>query len=216
MTFPESLAHKTDGSGTATNSPIARSGERQSTKFIRLATDAVVVVKSERIRQDLGDKQSLESLAHDMKIHGMICPIAVDEKNRLISGERRLEAWKLNGESVIEGKIQDYSGLPEEEAKQLAREVQHSENAHKKQFTPEEAAAYFEKIKNKKAPFAAAGRPRKDAEGKKGPNCHPFAGKSRVTWYPISRVSALGRYQKSTWWSQPLMQIRLLSLSEKK
>ena len=44
-----------------------------------------------RVRKDLGD---INSLKDSLKRYGLLNPITIDSKNRLIAGERRLEAAK--------------------------------------------------------------------------------------------------------------------------
>ena len=47
-----------------------------------------------RVRKDLGD---LDALKESLRRYGLLNPITIDNKNRLIAGERRLEAAKLLG-----------------------------------------------------------------------------------------------------------------------
>lgn len=65
-------------------------------RLVRLAVDDVVVVG--RHRKDLGD---IDSLADSVLAVGLLHPIVVDPQHRLISGERRLAAWrKLHGTTL--------------------------------------------------------------------------------------------------------------------
>jgi DNA modification methylase len=55
-----------------------------------------VVVKSRQRDKTKGDvRKHIEQLAESIKLHGLICPIVLDENNELIAGECRLEAHIL-------------------------------------------------------------------------------------------------------------------------
>lgn len=55
-----------------------------------------------RVRKDLGD---INSLKDSLKRYGLLNPITIDSKNRLIAGERRLEAAKALGWTNINAVI---------------------------------------------------------------------------------------------------------------
>ncbi|MGL4561774.1 MAG: ParB N-terminal domain-containing protein [Brevinema sp.] len=82
-----------------------------------------IIVKN-RIRKTLGD---LEPLMKSMEKYGLISPIIVDSKNRLIAGERRLESAKLLGWTEIEVIVKDLS--PSESV-----DLELEENTTKKDF----------------------------------------------------------------------------------
>jgi len=52
------------------------------------------IIVGERRREDLGD---IEALAKSIRQYGLLHPIVVDDKKRLVAGERRLEACKQLG-----------------------------------------------------------------------------------------------------------------------
>lgn len=90
-----------------------------------------------RIKFDLED---LQQLADTYKTQGIIVPLEVDEKHRLIIGERRLRAAKLAG--IGEVPIIIKKGLTNEEI----LERQCVEEAHKKSWNDIERAKAWEKL----------------------------------------------------------------------
>lgn len=82
-----------------------------------------------RHRQDLGD---LGPLAESLDKIGLLHPVVIDAKNRLIAGQRRLESAKLLGWKTIPVRVIDLEALALGEF---------AENACRKNFTPSEIAA---------------------------------------------------------------------------
>ena len=80
----------------------------------------------DRLREDFGD---IEGLAEDIKQHGLLHPIIVDERDRLVAGHRRLKACKLLGMRKIE--IKRLPDLTPAER----REIELSENLQRKDLT---------------------------------------------------------------------------------
>ena len=82
-----------------------------------------------RHRKNLGD---LDSLAESLEKVGLLHPVVIDSKNRLIAGQRRLEAAKLLGWQTIPVRVVDLEAITLGEF---------AENACRKDFTPSEIAA---------------------------------------------------------------------------
>ncbi|MDR0441975.1 MAG: ParB N-terminal domain-containing protein [Treponema sp.] len=95
-----------------------------------------IIVKN-RIRKDMGD---IADLAESLKKYGQISPIAINKKNELIAGGRRLEAAKLLGWESIEVTVVDVHGKLE----QLEMEME--ENIQRREFNPAELADASEKL----------------------------------------------------------------------
>lgn len=83
-----------------------------------------------RIRQDIGDLNSLEESIRQV---GLINPVLIDENDILIAGFRRLCACRNLGWKEIEVKVVELHG---DELKMLETEI--AENFYRKEFTPEE------------------------------------------------------------------------------
>ncbi len=81
-----------------------------------------------RHRQDLGD---LQSLADSIEAVGLLHPIVIDSQDRLIAGERRLEAVRLLRWKTVPVHVIDLENIAEGEF---------HENAARKDFTPSEVA----------------------------------------------------------------------------
>jgi ParB family chromosome partitioning protein len=100
------------------------------------------IIVKKRIRQDLGD---LNSLAESLKRYGQISPIVISRKNVLIAGGRRLEAAKLLGWRTVNAVIADVPGnLPK-------LEIEVEENIQRRDFSPgelAEAAKRLHRLKN--------------------------------------------------------------------
>ena len=62
---------------------------------------ASIIITEDRQRKDFGD---IEELARSIAQAGLIQPIAIDEGNNLIAGERRLQACKALGHTSIEAR----------------------------------------------------------------------------------------------------------------
>lgn len=94
---------------------------------IHLVTIQDVIVKDARQRSDMGD---LEGLAESILKNGLLNPIILQRAdNSLIAGERRLEAYRMNGELVIPATYRDE--LDPIQLEQLELE----ENIRRKQLT---------------------------------------------------------------------------------
>ncbi len=101
------------------------------------------IIEEKRIRQSLGD---LSELMKSMRQHGLINPILVDEKNRLIAGGRRLEAARRMGWSSIEVTV-----IPRPTDTE-ALEMEIDENIHRKSLTPDELADACDRLRKLKNP----------------------------------------------------------------
>jgi ParB family transcriptional regulator, chromosome partitioning protein len=90
----------------------------------------IVVEELSRIRKDAGDIAALEN---SIRRVGLLNPIVVDEKNRLVAGYRRLTACRNLGWQEIEVTIVNFDG---DVLKMLEAEA--DENLFRKDFTPDE------------------------------------------------------------------------------
>lgn len=90
----------------------------------------IVIEEAMRIRKDAGDIAALENSISKV---GLLNPIVIDEKNRLVAGYRRLMACRNLGWREIEVSVVNYDG---DVLKMLDAEV--DENFMRKDFTPEE------------------------------------------------------------------------------
>lgn len=90
----------------------------------------IIVEELARIRKDVGDISALENSIHRV---GLLNPIVVDEKNRLVAGYRRLTACRNLGWQEIEVTIVNFDG---DVLKMLDAEA--DENLFRKDFTPDE------------------------------------------------------------------------------
>lgn len=100
---------------------------------MKKAISEIVVDEAERIRQDIGDLELLQSSIEKV---GLINPILIDENNRLIAGYRRFTVCKNLGWTEIETSMVSFDG---DLIKMLDVEV--AENLYRKDFTPEEILA---------------------------------------------------------------------------
>lgn len=88
-----------------------------------------IKVTRRRERKDLGD---LEELATSILRVGQLQPIVLDDENNLIAGERRTEAFKLNGATTI------LAIRKKDVTEDMAKEMELEENLQRKDFTLEE------------------------------------------------------------------------------
>jgi ParB family chromosome partitioning protein len=88
-----------------------------------------------RHRRDLGD---LQSLADSIEAVGLLHPIVIDSHDRLIAGERRLEAVKLLRWQKVPVRVIDLENIAEGEF---------HENAARKDFTPSEVAGIAQALR---------------------------------------------------------------------
>lgn len=101
-------------------------------RIVKLPVANVII--GERHRKDLGD---LDGLARSILAVGLLHPIVVDERHRLIAGERRLAAWRqLHGDAEP---IPAYVAGTFSDAMRLLAEQ--DENTCRKPFAPSEAVA---------------------------------------------------------------------------
>lgn len=96
-----------------------------------------------RVRRDLGD---LEPLKESLRRYGLLNPITLDSKYRLIAGERRLEAAKLLGwtniNAVIVNNITPVTKL----------EIELEENNQRKEFTDAELLEGYKRLERLRNP----------------------------------------------------------------
>jgi len=92
-----------------------------------------------RHRKEMGD---ITALARDINERGLLHPIVVDQKNRLIAGERRLKAWQLSNfrEQPIPVHV-----VPLEDI--VAGEWAENDPTLRKNFTPSEAVAIARELR---------------------------------------------------------------------
>jgi len=97
---------------------------------MRIAVERIIVNKKDRIRLDLGD---LAGLRESILKVGLLNPILVDEKYRLVAGYRRLVACRELGWREVDVRIVPFQG-------DLLRELdaEAAENIFRKDFTAEE------------------------------------------------------------------------------
>jgi hypothetical protein len=89
----------------------------------------------ERHRRDLGD---VRALADSIERIGLLQPIGITKDHRLVFGHRRLEAYKLLGRGLIPAMMIDVRHM---------LTAEHDENMVRKQFTPSEAVAIAEALR---------------------------------------------------------------------
>lgn len=96
-----------------------------------------------RVRKDLGD---LEPLKDSLRRYGLLNPITIDNKNRLIAGERRLEAAKLLGwtniNAVVVNNVSELTKL----------ELELEENNQRKEFTDAELLEGYKRLERLRNP----------------------------------------------------------------
>jgi N6-adenosine-specific RNA methylase IME4 len=107
------------------------------------------VIVGKRHRKDMGD---IAELAKNVEAVGLLQPIVLTSDNRLIAGERRLEAFKLLGKKYISATVVDLDEI-------VAGEF--AENVHRKDFTLSEAVA----IKRALEPIEKAAAKERQREG---------------------------------------------------
>jgi N6-adenosine-specific RNA methylase IME4 len=98
------------------------------------------ITVGKRFRKDLGD---LDALVESIKSVGLLQPIGVSQVKggyRLVYGQRRLEAFKLMDRKAIPARLIDVDHM---------LSAEHDENMVRKQFTPSEAVAIAEAIREK-------------------------------------------------------------------
>jgi ParB family chromosome partitioning protein len=105
-----------------------------------MTVDIQKVIVGDRIRKDFGDVQGL---ADDIRANGLINPPVViprdDGTYELLAGERRLRAMRLLGWKEIEVRLWKEISAAER------LEIEASENEQRKEFTPRERYAFYER-----------------------------------------------------------------------
>jgi ParB family chromosome partitioning protein len=105
-----------------------------------LLIDVNEIVVKDRIRKDFGD---IDELAADINKNGLINPITVvklNNKYRLIAGERRLRACKSLGKEEVR-----VNKISIEDAEQALR-IEIAENENRKDFSLSERQEYMQKL----------------------------------------------------------------------
>ena len=97
------------------------------------ALTQIVVDEGTRIRKDTGDVAALEQSIAKV---GLLNPIVIDEKDRLVAGYRRLVACRNLGWREIEVTVVNFAG----DAMKLL-DAEADENLFRKDFTPVEIVA---------------------------------------------------------------------------
>lgn len=120
----------------------------------RLSISDIVV--ENRHRKSFGD---LQGLAHSIKTVGLLQAIGVTkEGNKLLFGERRLRATKLNGETEIDCRILDIKDI---------LQAEHAENEYRTSLTLTEKHALAEELnRQNKGKKRGGGRPPKKTHAK--------------------------------------------------
>jgi len=130
----------------------------------------------DRLREELGD---IDGLAGSIRKYGLLHPIVIDDRGRLVAGQRRLEACKKLGMKRVE--VRKYGELSPAERRELELE----ENLHRKDLTAFEKSKVTEDLAeaaeevfgdspktpkvadavavSSDVPKSRGGRPRKDA-----------------------------------------------------
>jgi ParB family chromosome partitioning protein len=101
------------------------------------------IIIKKRVRKDLGD---LGQLADSLRKYGLLNPIIVDRENRLIAGQRRLEAARQLGWKTISVVLLD------RESKIEKLEIEIEENLQRKEFTTDELADAYIRLDKAKNP----------------------------------------------------------------
>jgi ParB/Sulfiredoxin domain len=115
------------------------------------------IIIGNRFRRDLGDIDALAETIHET---GLIQPICISEDNKLIAGQRRIEAFKKLGLSDIPVNIIPLKDLIKGEF---------IENSVRKNFTVSERVAILEEIESQRI-----GHRQSKNNAKKGGNLPPF------------------------------------------
>jgi N6-adenosine-specific RNA methylase IME4 len=132
----------------------------------------------ERHRKDFGD---VAALARDINERGLLQPVVIDHKNRLIAGERRMRAWQL---SLFRDEPSPVRVVPLQNI--IAGEYAENDPTLRKAFTPSEAVAIKQAIEAELKPGAIVRKAHGKAAaavpaGRAGDRAAAFTGKSRRT-----------------------------------
>ena len=101
------------------------------------------IIVKRRIRKELGD---IDPLAESLRRYGLMNPILVNKKNVLLAGRRRLEAARVLGWRTINAVVVE----ARDELSKLELEME--ENLQRRDFTPEETAAGFKRLRKLRNP----------------------------------------------------------------
>jgi ParB family chromosome partitioning protein len=116
---------------------------------VKVKIDEIIV--GERRREEMGD---IHGLADSIKQYGLLHPIVIDDKNRLIAGGRRLEACRSLGHIMIEatnkGELSD----------KILREIELEENLRRKDLTEIEKSRDLVELAELKAEELKTASPR--------------------------------------------------------
>ena len=97
---------------------------------MKIPINEILVDREHRIRTDAGD---LTALQNSIARVGLLNPVVVDEKYKLVAGWRRLSACRKIGWKEIEVRVVELSRDP-----LLELEAEVDENLYRKDFTGEE------------------------------------------------------------------------------
>ena len=106
---------------------------------MQVTPESIIVKK--RVRQDLGD---LESLMESLKKYGQLNPIIINRKYELIAGQRRLAAAKHLGWRSINAVIID------RELERDKLEIELEENIQRLEISSEEISEGFSRLEKLK------------------------------------------------------------------
>ncbi len=95
------------------------------------------IVIQNRVRQEIGD---LKPLMNSLQQHGQLNPVTLTREHELIAGHRRVLAARELGWKSIEAKVVERSS----EIEKLQLELE--ENVHRKDFSPEELLAGYQRL----------------------------------------------------------------------
>jgi N6-adenosine-specific RNA methylase IME4/ParB-like chromosome segregation protein Spo0J len=150
-------------------------GARPMRELLQATLPLKAIKVGDRHRKEFGD---IAALARDINERGLLQPIVVDRNNKLIAGERRLEAWAL---SIFRTEPIPVHVVPLKDI--VSGEWAENDPALRKDFTPSEGVAIKQAIEAELKPLAAARARRKGAQdqGRAGDKAAAFTGKSRRT-----------------------------------
>ena len=117
----------------------------------------------QRHRKAMGD---IRSLADSIEAVGLLHPVVIDSRGRLIAGQRRLEAVKLLGWKTVPVRVVDL---------EAAVEGEFDENAARKDFTPSEIASLARALRSMVEARARQRQVGKLRQGEEAPDGENFA-----------------------------------------
>jgi ParB family chromosome partitioning protein len=116
--------------------------------YFQAQRDIGTIIEGWRIREDLGD---MDSLIASVDVIGFVQPITITRSGALVSGQRRLHAARALGLRRVDVWVR--TDVDSELELLLA---EHQENVHAKPFTRTEQARFYERLKRIFAEDAAA------------------------------------------------------------